>query len=108
MKTLATAALTLMVAGAACGQFKAQQTSTAGVRNETVTTTTASLDDARRIPRDEAIRMVREGKAVWVDVRSKADYDAGHIKGAMNVPLAELQQRYRELPMKKFLITYCA
>ena len=109
MKTLLTTLFTVFVAGAACGQFKPAQTSTNPVQITTSTVAASqSLDDARRITRDEAIKMVRDGKAVWIDVRSRADYDAGHIKGAINIPLAELPQHFRDLPLKKFLITYCA
>jgi len=101
--------VTVLISTAAFGQFKANQTSTAGTQPATLTAPAAqSLDDARRIPRDEAIKMVKQGKAVWVDVRPKTDFDAGHIKGALNIPLAELTQRFRDLPPKKFLITYCA
>lgn len=67
-----------------------------------------SLESARRIPRAEAIKWVKEKKAVFVDVRSKESYDAGHIKGAISIPLSELLGRLRELPPKKFIITYCA
>ena len=109
MRKFLITASTVLFASVACGQFKANQTTTAGVQTATMqTTTTQSLDDARRIPRDEAIKMVKDGKAVWVDVRPKTDYDAGHIKGATNIPLAELITRLRDLPPHKFIITYCA
>src|SRR5579859_4925761 len=109
MRTLVTAVAAVMIAGAACGQFKANQTSTSGPQSATTIVPAAqSLDEARRIPRDEAIKMVREGKAVWIDVRSKVDYENGHIKGATNIPLPELQQSFNKLPPHKFLITYCA
>ena len=110
MRTLATAVFTVLIAGAACGQFKANQTSTAGTTAsaQVANPATQSLDEARRIPRDEAIKMVKEGKAVWVDVRPKDQYDASHIKGAINVPLAELPGSFSKLPVHKILITYCA
>lgn len=66
------------------------------------------LENAKRITRTEAMNLVKQGKAVFVDVRPKADYDAGHIKGAISIPLPELQGRYAQLPLKKTLITYCA
>ncbi|HKB78263.1 MAG TPA: rhodanese-like domain-containing protein, partial [Thermoanaerobaculia bacterium] len=66
------------------------------------------LATARRIPREEAIKMVKEGKAVYIDVRSKDAYDAGHIPGAMSVPLNELQSELNKLPKRKFLIPYCS
>jgi len=67
-----------------------------------------SLELAKRIPRDEAIKMVKQRKAVFIDVRSRQDYDAGHITGAMSIPESELPARLKELPAKKYLITYCA
>lgn len=66
------------------------------------------LESAKRIERDEAIKMVDEKKAVFIDVRPKDAYDAGHIKGAMNIPLSDLIARMKELPAHKYLITYCA
>ena len=99
----------LFVTGIACAQFKANQTSTAGVQTATVKAPAAEpLDTARRITRDEAARMAAEGKALFIDVRPKSEYDASHIKGAVHVPLAEVITRLRDLPPKKFLITYCA
>jgi predicted sulfurtransferase len=67
-----------------------------------------SLELAKRIPRDEAIKMVKQRKAVFIDVRSRQDYDAGHIAGAMSIPESELPARLKQLPAKKYLITYCA
>jgi len=67
-----------------------------------------SLESARRITREEATKMVAEHKAVYIDVRPKEQYDISHIKGAISIPLAELPNRWRDLPVGKFLITYCA
>ena len=67
-----------------------------------------NLDKAERINRDEAIRLVKENKAVFVDVRSKDSYDAGHIKGAISIPESQIVTRLRDLPPKKMIITYCA
>ena len=66
------------------------------------------LEAARRISREEAIKMVKAKKAVYVDVRGKDAYDQGHIKGAISIPLGEILTRLKELPRKKFIITYCA
>ena len=52
--------------------------------------------------------MVKGNKAVWVDVRTDDQYAQGHIPGAINIPLTELPKRWKDLPLKKFLITYCA
>jgi 3-mercaptopyruvate sulfurtransferase SseA len=106
MRPFLAAAIALLISGVACGQFKGS--TTAPPKVQVSTPATESLDDARRIPRDEAIKLVKEKKAVWVDVRTKDQYDLGHIKGALNVPLPDLANRFRDLPVKKFLITYCA
>jgi 3-mercaptopyruvate sulfurtransferase SseA len=66
------------------------------------------LESARRITREEAIKLIKEKKAVFVDVRGKDQYDQGHIKGAINIPLGDLLPHLREIPPKMFVITYCA
>jgi len=66
------------------------------------------LEAARRITREDAIKMVKEKKAVYVDVRPKEAYDAGHIKGALSIPEGEIMTRLKEIPAHKFIITYCA
>jgi hypothetical protein len=68
----------------------------------------APLESARRVPRDEAIKLVKANKAIWVDVRTKESYDLSHIKGAISIPLSELPSRLKELPKNKEIITYCA
>jgi hypothetical protein len=79
--------------------------------NIQVTTSTNPDDElskARRIPRNEAMKLVKEKKAVWIDVRTKDAYDQSHIPGAINIPLGELPNNFNKLPPHKFLITYCA
>ncbi len=66
------------------------------------------LTAAKRIPRDKAMRMVKEMKAIYIDVRSKESYDEGHIPGAISVPVSELISRLKEVPPHRFLIPYCA
>ena len=67
-----------------------------------------SLDSARRITREEAIKMVAAKKAVYVDVRGQDQYDIEHIKGAISIPLGDVVTRMKDLPKDKFIITYCA
>ena len=66
------------------------------------------LSTARRINREEAIRLVKAKKAAWIDVRGKDAYEQSHIPGAISIPLGELNDRLTSLPPGKFLITYCA
>jgi rhodanese-related sulfurtransferase len=52
--------------------------------------------------------LLEEGGLV-VDVRSKAEYSTGHIKGSRNIPLFELQNNTKLLKDKnKPIITCCA
>lgn len=44
---------------------------------------------------------------VLVDVRNADEYAAGHVDGAVHIPLAELRRRYGELPRDRALAVYC-
>src|SRR3989338_2930387 len=44
---------------------------------------------------------------IVLDVRSKDGYRGGHIPGAVNIPLEELTERFKELPRTKQIVTYC-
>ena len=46
--------------------------------------------------------------AIIVDVRTKVEFESGHIKGAINVPLQSLEQHLGKLKKDKPLITCCA
>ena len=43
-----------------------------------------------------------------IDVRSKGEYKGGHIKGAVNIPLSDLQNNLSKLKKDKPIITVCA
>lgn len=66
------------------------------------------LEQARRISREDAMKLVKEKKGIYVDVRAKESYEAGHIKGAINIPESEVVKRVGEIPAKRMIITYCA
>lgn len=42
-----------------------------------------------------------------VDVRTADEFTGGHIKGARNVPVQEMERKLRELPKDKPVILYC-
>lgn len=44
---------------------------------------------------------------VLLDTRDREDYRRGHIKGALSMPLEEIDKRYRDLPRDKDVVTYC-
>jgi hypothetical protein len=65
-------------------------------------------DDVARIKQDELTAGLKKGTVVLFDVRDKPSYEAGHIKGAKNVPWGEVEQRLSEFPKDKQIVTYCA
>jgi phage shock protein E len=59
------------------------------------------------LPADDAHRLVASG-ARLVDVRAPAEFAAGHLPGAVNVPVAELPGRLAELePRDRPIVVYC-
>ncbi|WP_282785665.1 MULTISPECIES: metalloregulator ArsR/SmtB family transcription factor [unclassified Nocardia] len=59
------------------------------------------------ITRDELIRRRDAGEITLIDVRPHAEYRAGHIPGAINIPLSELAARLAELPTDRDIVAYC-
>jgi len=49
----------------------------------------------------QATQLMNQGKCTVLDVRDPDEYEAGHIKGAKNIPLAELSKRLTELEKQK-------
>jgi len=45
--------------------------------------------------------------AIFLDVRDAGSYEAGHIPGALSIPLAMLNERANELKPTDWIITYC-
>lgn len=64
-------------------------------------------DALEPIGRDELIELVRAGTVLVLDVRPAVEYRAGHIPGAVSIPLAELQRRMDELPTDTEIVAYC-
>ncbi|MSQ08132.1 MAG: rhodanese-like domain-containing protein [Dehalococcoidia bacterium] len=61
-----------------------------------------------RISAKEALDMLNKGGATAVDVRREDEYKAGHIKGAMWVPVDDIIPRFDELPKKGTILFICA
>jgi len=54
-----------------------------------------------------ATRLINDADALVVDVRTTAEFAAGHLPRAVNIPLAELDKRVGELPAGKPVIVCC-
>ena len=59
------------------------------------------------IDRDTLIKRVRKGEVVVLDVRPVEEYRAGHIPGALSIPIQELKRRLFELPRDQEIVAYC-
>ncbi len=65
-------------------------------------------DSLEPITRAELARRLREGHdLVVIDVRPREEYAAGHLPGAVSIPLAELRRRLKDLPAGKEIVAYC-
>ena len=45
---------------------------------------------------------------VLVDLRNRTDYERSHIKGAVNIPFEEREEKISRLPREKYLLFYCS
>jgi rhodanese-related sulfurtransferase/DNA-binding transcriptional ArsR family regulator len=59
------------------------------------------------ITRGQLARRLRDGDVVVLDVRPAAEYAAGHITGAMSVPVDQLGRRLRGVPKDHDVVAYC-
>lgn len=72
---------------------------------------TCSEDQAQKrqpaeIATDVARNLYASSQAVFVDVRPGPDFAKGHIRGALNVPADEMDERWNSLPKDKTLVLY--
>ena len=58
------------------------------------------------VRRDEVPALLSQN-ALLLDVRPRSEFEAGHLRGAINIPVDELGSRVPELPQGRKIITYC-
>lgn len=64
-------------------------------------------DDTTAVDTDELLRRLHVGDVTLLDVRSAPEFAAGHLPGAMHIPLEELEHRLSELPRGREVVAYC-
>ena len=64
-------------------------------------------DSLEAVSRKELLQRSRDGLVTVLDVRPSEEYEAGHIPGALNVPLNEIEQHLAKLPKEQEIIAYC-
>ena len=64
-------------------------------------------DGLEPVSHEELAERLRAGLVTLIDVRPVEEFAAGHIPGALNVPLAELPRRLDSLPTDRTIVAYC-
>ncbi len=64
-------------------------------------------DSLEPIPREELLERARDGLITVLDVRPAEEYAAGHVPGAINISLNELEERLEEFDEKQEIVAYC-
>ncbi len=59
------------------------------------------------VDRKDLLRRVKNGSVTVLDVRPESEYHAGHIPGALSVPLEQLNKLFSKLPKNKKIVAYC-
>ncbi len=65
------------------------------------------VDGMEPVGRSELLKRARKGEAVVVDVRPREEFTAGHITGALSIPLSMLVKRLSEIPSERVVVAYC-
>jgi rhodanese-related sulfurtransferase len=63
--------------------------------------------DAEPVPMDEFLKRARSQQVVILDTRPAREYLAGHIPGALSIPVDDLQRRLKELTKSREYVAYC-
>jgi rhodanese-related sulfurtransferase/predicted transcriptional regulator len=64
-------------------------------------------DGMAPVDREKLLTLVQQGAVTVLDVRPTVEYKAGHIPGALSIPLKELQMRLSDLPRNQEIVAYC-
>ncbi|MDA8389200.1 MAG: metalloregulator ArsR/SmtB family transcription factor [Gammaproteobacteria bacterium] len=64
-------------------------------------------DNLEPVPAKELLGRAREGLVTVIDVRPAEEYAAGHVPGALNIPLAQLERHLADLPHDTEVVAYC-
>ena len=72
-----------------------------------VRTYITARDDLEPIPAAELLKRSKQGLVTVLDVRPAKEFAAGHLPGAINVPVEDLTKRLRKLHKVREVIAYC-
>lgn len=64
-------------------------------------------DALEPVSREDLVSRLHDGLVTVLDVRPEDEFVVGHLPGALNIPLAELEHRLAEVPADREVIAYC-
>ncbi|MCK4866967.1 MAG: metalloregulator ArsR/SmtB family transcription factor [Alphaproteobacteria bacterium] len=64
-------------------------------------------DSFEPVTRADLMRRGRDGLVTVLDVRPEEEFQLGHVPGAVNIPLGDLERRLAELDPKQEIVAYC-
>ena len=67
----------------------------------------AHRDEMEPVPATELLERAKKGLVTVLDVRPAEEYAAGHLPGAINVPIGKLESYLSKLPRRKEIVAYC-
>lgn len=59
------------------------------------------------LTQEEVLERMRRGRVTLLDVRPRVEFEAGHVAGALSIPMGELSRRLGELPADREVVVYC-
>ena len=72
-----------------------------------VNTYLTAKDNLEPIPAKELLEKVKQDLITVLDVRPKEEFDAGHVLGAINIPVEELEQHLQQFDPTQEIVAYC-
>ncbi len=67
----------------------------------------ASRESMEPVEADELLRRAQSGEVTVLDVRPEEEFRAGHLAGALSIPVGQLEKRLKELPRGREVVAYC-
>jgi rhodanese-related sulfurtransferase len=64
-------------------------------------------EDLEAVTAEQLRTRLDQGNTVLLDVRPEVEYRSGHIRGAISIPVADLERRLSQLPRRKAIVAYC-
>jgi ArsR family transcriptional regulator len=64
-------------------------------------------DSLEPISANELLQRVQDNRVTVLDVRPTEEFSSGHLPGAVNIPMHEVEQRLAELPNGPEVVAYC-